>query len=251
MQSEARRGHAYVRRSEPIIFDNTARRYILTIRDLPSNEKPREKLLARGPSSLSTRELLAALLHTGTTREGVLAMSSRIMQEYGAGSIMNARNPTELARELEIPLGKAIQIVAAAELGRRFFEKNAAAAPIVRTAAEVFEYVKGMGALTKEHLRGIYLNAHYKIIHDEVISIGTIDANIVHAREVFRPALEYAAAAVILAHNHPSGETTPSATDIATTKELIAAGTVLGIDLVDHVIVTKDSFMSIPADYRL
>lgn len=251
MLSTTRQGHAYVRRTRPIIFDNTSRRYVLTIRDLPRDEKPREKMLLGGPAALSTQELLAAILHTGTTREGVLAMSNRIMKEYGQKSIMNIQNPAQLAKELSIPIGKAVQIVATAELGRRFFDKNDASAPILRTAADVFEYVKDMRTLTKEHLRGMYLNAHYKVIHDEVISIGTIDANIIHPREVFRPALEYAAAAVILVHNHPSGDVTASVTDIEVTDQLVSAGKMLGIDLIDHIVVTKDSFMSVPAQYRL
>jgi DNA repair protein RadC len=107
-----------------------------------------------------------------------------------------------------------------------------------------------MRRLSKEHLRGIYLNAHYKIIHDETISIGTIDTNIVHPREVFKPALEYCAAAVILMHNHPSGDTTPSQADIDVTRQLVAAGRLLGIDLIDHIIITDTSFASIPVDYQ-
>jgi len=176
-------------------------------------------------------------------------MSTRIMNEYGEQSVMNARNPAKLAEDADIPLGKAIQIVAVAELGRRFFHKNSAAAPTIRTAQEVFEYVQDMRELSKEHLRGIYLNAHYKVIHDETISIGTVDANIIHPREVFKPALEYSAAAVILVHNHPSGSVEPSASDREVTQQLIAAGTILGIDLIDHVIVTKEAFASISAQY--
>jgi len=114
----------------------------------------------------------------------------------------------------------------------------------------VFDYVADMRALGKEHLRGLYLNNHYKVIHDEVISIGTLDANIVHPREVFRPALEYAASAVILVHNHPSGECTPSGADIAITEQLIKAGSLIGIELIDHIVVTKERFASIPASYR-
>jgi len=107
-----------------------------------------------------------------------------------------------------------------------------------------------MRALSKEHLRGIYLNAHYKVIHDEVISIGTVDANIIHPREVFRPAVERSAVAVILVHNHPSGVVEPSDADVAITKQLIQAGKLLGVDLIDHVIVTKDKFLSIPVEYH-
>ena len=162
---------------------------------------------------------------------------------------MVATNPKKLASDLGIPIVRASQIVACSELGRRFYKKNDASAPTIRTAEEVFEYVRDMRDLPKEHLRGIYLNAHYKVIHDEIISIGTIDTNIIHPREVFRPALEYAAAAVILVHNHPSGESQPSEADIEVTKQLVSAGKLIGIDLVDHVIITKNSFKSISIEY--
>ena len=121
---------------------------------------------------------------------------------------------------------------------------------VVRTAEDVFEHAKDMRGLPKEHLRGIYLNAHYKVIHDEVISIGTVDTNIVHPREVFKPALEYSAAAVILAHNHPSGELEASPADVAVTRQLVEAGRMLGIPLIDHVIVTREGFRSVPGDYQ-
>jgi DNA repair protein RadC len=104
-----------------------------------------------------------------------------------------------------------------------------------------------MRNFTKEHLRGLYLNAHYQLVHDETISIGTVDANIVHPREVFRPALAYAAAAVILVHNHPSGNAEPSDADLAVTKQLHEAGALLGIDLIDHIVVTADTYTSIGA----
>lgn len=239
----------YVRSHGELILEETPRRYVLKIHDLPSEEKPREKLLAHGPDSLSAAELLAVIFTTGTKKEDVLTMAQRIMHEYGDKSIMNTRSPKALERDLEIPIGKAAQIVAASELGRRFFHKNEAGVSAIRTAKDVFEHVKDMRNLSKEHLRGLYLNTHYKVIHDEIISIGTVDTNMIHPREVFRPALEYAAAAVVLVHNHPSGVTEPSDADKAVTEQLIAAGRLLGIDLIDHVIVTKDEFASIPASY--
>ena len=239
----------YTISSQDMILDNTGRRYVLKIRDLPQDDKPREKLIKHGAGALNIAELLAIILNTGTKKEELMMMASRIIKEYGERSIMSQKDPRTLADNLDIPLLKATQIVACAELGRRFFQTNYAAAPVIRTAQEVFEYVKDMRDLTKEHLRGIYLNSHYKVIHDEVISIGTVDANIVHPREVFKPALEYAAAAVILVHNHPSGHADPSATDIEITEQLIRAGKLLNIDLIDHVIVTKNIFLSIPAHY--
>ena len=248
---QTKRSVSYTIQNRSSFLDNPQRRYVLRVHDLPLEEKPREKMIARGVDALSTQELLAALLHTGTTKEDILSMSSRIMKEYGEQSVMHSRDAKTLAKNLNIPIGKAIQIVASAELGRRFFEKNDASTPIIRTAADVFEHVKDMRDLPKEHLRGMYLNAHYKLIHDEIISIGTVDTNIVHPREVFKPALEYSAAAVLLVHNHPSGSLEPSESDVGITNQLIEAGKLLGIDVVDHVIVTKRAFSSIPASYQL
>lgn len=229
----------------PIVSHLGARNYTLTVRDLPSEEKPREKLTARGPEALALSELLAVIFGVGTKKEELLSMTTRIVKEYGERSIVSARDPKKLAEQLDIPAGHAMQIVASIELGRRLFERNPVGATVIRNAADVYQYASGMRDLPKEHLRGIYLNSHYKVVHDEVISIGTIDANIIHPREVFRPALEYAAAAVVLVHNHPSGALEPSDADLAVTRQLIDSGKLLGIDLVDHVIVSKEGFVSI------
>jgi DNA repair protein RadC len=239
----------YVLQDRNIILDNQGKRYYLKIRDLPEEEKPREKLLKHGLASLSISELMAIVLNTGTKKEGVLEMSNRIIKDYGEGSIMSQKNPVTLSKDFDVPIGKSLQIVACAELGRRFFQKNNSSSPVIRTAREVYEYVKDMHNLSKEHLRGIYLNAHYKVIHDEIISIGTVDSSIIHPREVFKPAIEHSAVALILVHNHPSGVTSPSEADLAITSQLIEAGKFLGVDLIDHVIVTKDSFASIPGKY--
>jgi DNA repair protein RadC len=233
-----------------LVLDNPGKRYVLTIHDLPNEDRPREKLAAAGPDALSLADLLAVVLTTGTRKEDVMSMASRLTKEYGERSIASVKDPASLAQDLDIPLVKASQIVACVEIGRRLFERNQSGAPIVRTADDVFEHAKDIRFLPKEHLRGIYLNAHYKVIHDEVISIGTVDTNIVHPREVFKPALEYSAAAVILVHNHPSGELAPSDADISVTNQLVEAGRMLGIPLIDHLVVTRDAFAGVPADYH-
>lgn len=225
--------------------DSEEKPYVLTIRDLPNEQKPREKMVRDGAALLSMPELLSVILNTGSKKEDVLAMSSRILKEYGEKSIANARDPKVLSKDLDITLGRAAQLVAIVELGRRLFERNPNGGKVIRTAKDVFNYTIGMADLPKEHLRGIYLNSHYKVIHDEVISIGTIDANIIHPREVYKPALEYSAAAVILVHNHPSGILKPSNDDIVVTKQLIEAGKLLGLELIDHVIVSRNGFKSI------
>ena len=223
---------------------------VYTIRDLPSEEKPREKLIKHGPSVLKTEELLAVLLNVGTKKEEILHMSNRVVKEYGERSLTSQCDAQALADDCDIPVTKAAQIVACVELGRRFFKRDGDCVSVIRTAKDVFEYVSDMRTLPKEHLRGMYLNAHHKVIYDEVISIGTVNANIIHPREVFKPALLYSAAAVILVHNHPSGEVASSPADIEVTKQLVAAGKLIGIALVDHVIVTKDAFQSIAVSYE-
>lgn len=220
-------------------------RYVLTVRDLPDEEKPREKLLARGPTALASKELLAILLEKGTRKEGVLEMTERIVREYGDHNVFTNTDARKLSDDLGIPLGKAMQIIVAGELARRFFAGSRNGATVIRTAKDAFEYTADMRTLKKEHLRGIYLNAHYQVVHDEIISIGTVDANIVHPREVFRPALHCSAAGVVLVHNHPSDVLEPSAEDVHVTKQIKEAGALLGIELVDHLIVSASGYTSV------
>lgn len=226
------------------------RKYMLKIRDLPSEDKPREKLLTHGPHPLSIQELVAVLLGTGTKKEGVLEMSNRIFKEYGQKLLIHHKDPKSLARDLDIPLVKALQIVAAGELGRRYFSRNGNGPAVIRTPKDVYNYLRDMRSISKEHLRGIYLNSHHMVIYDEVVSIGTVDANLIHAREVFKPAIEYGAVAIVLAHNHPSGVVKPSLADIKVTEQLVGAGKILGIHILDHVIITKDSFASVNVNYE-
>lgn len=226
------------------------RPYVLRVRDMPTEDKPREKLLKYGPNSLSVPELLAIILNTGTKNEEVLAMASRVLKEYGERALTSQTDALALAKDIGIPEMKAAQIVACSELGRRFYQKNKNGLAVVRTAKDVFNYARDMANLPKEHLRGIYLNTHYRVIHDEVLSIGTINTNLIHPREVFRPALEYGAAAVILVHNHPSGVPTPSATDIEVTEQLVAAGKIMGMHLIDHVIIGHNKYTSINVQYN-
>ncbi len=224
------------------------KQYVLRLRDLAEDDKPRERLIAGGPETLSSAELLAIVLNTGTRKEDVLEMTKRVMQEYGTTSIVTQKNPQKLHEELDIPIVKSCQIVACFELGRRFFDKKSGRKMTIRNARQVKNYLKDMAFLKKEQLRGIYLNSRYQIVHDEVISIGSLTANIVHPREVFRPALENSAAAVIIAHNHPSGSSKPSDADIVITKQIVEAGEILGIDVLDHIIITKHGFSSIPTN---
>lgn len=228
-----------------IVIGEGDTRYVLRVRDLPDADKPREKMLLLGPSNMTHAELVAILLGVGTRKEEVMAMANRIVREYGERAIVNEKNPQRLADTLDIPLSKACQIVASFELGRRAYQNKAGKPLFVRTASQAFEHLKSMSSLQKEQLRGLYLNSRYQIVHEEIISVGSLTANIVHPREVFQPALEYGAVAVIVAHNHPSGMVEPTGDDILATKQLVAAGKVLGIDLLDHLIIANDTFISL------
>ena len=135
-------------------------------------------------------------------------------------------------------------------MGRRFFQDPGLGKPeFLRTAKQVFDYLHDMRTLPKEHLRGLYLDNRFRLVHDEVISIGGLDANLVHPREVFKPALDHGASAVILAHNHPSGSAEASDADRAVTAQLVEAGRILGIHVLDHIIIARHSFACVPADY--
>jgi DNA repair protein RadC len=240
----------YLQKSQDFVVDEGDKQYVLRLRDLPTEEKPREKLAKFGASALSMGELLMVVFGTGTKKEDVRGMSERLLKEYGESAIVNQKDPRKIQETLGIPFVKACQVVACFELGRRFFKTAGGKRPVaIRTARQVFDYLKDMRELGKEHLRGLYLDSHYQLIHDELISVGSLTANIIHPREVFRPALEYAASAVILAHNHPSGVPTPSEADIAITRQIVEAGKILGIGLLDHVIVTKTKFESVGVDY--
>lgn len=227
-----------------IMGEGDAHYKITRVRDMSEMDKPREKMLAFGPGNLTHAELVAILLGVGTRKEEVMAMANRIIREYGERAIVNEKDPQRLSDTMDIPISKACQIVASFELGRRAYQSRGGKPLYVRTASQAYEHLKSMGGLQKEQLRGLYLNSRYQVVHEEIISVGSLTANIVHPREVFQPALEYGAVALIVAHNHPSGIVEPTGDDIIATKQLIAAGKVLGIDLLDHLIITDSTYIS-------
>jgi DNA repair protein RadC len=223
--------------------------YVALIRDMADEDKPREKLIAHGPEALSERELLSIILQVGTTKEDVAEISDRIIRGYG-DSVLAERNPTRLSDEAGIPIVKACQIVAVGEIGRRVYEKHETGLTVLKNAKDVYEYLTDMRNLSKECLRGLFLNSRNRLIRNEVISVGSVSESLVNPREVFRPGIESSALAVILAHNHPSGELAPSREDVRITEQLVQAGKILGIHVLDHVIITKGGFVSVPVNYQ-
>lgn len=228
-----------------LFVDRSEATYVLKLRDMPDEQRPRERMLELGPAALSMSELLAILWGVGSRREDALAMARRTLKEYGDKAIGNELDPRRLSQTADIPLNKACQLVASFELGRRFYATRSGRPVQVRNAKQAYQYVKNIGPSQKEQLRGLYLNSRYQLVHDEIISVGSLTANIVHPREVFQPALENSAVAIILAHNHPSGRLEPSMADINITEQLLAAAEILGIELLDHLIVGQNNFVSV------
>jgi DNA repair protein RadC len=202
-------------------------------------------MLRHGPKGLTLAELVAVLLGVGTRREDVLAMAHRVLKEYGERTLLSETQPERLAEVLQIPVSKACQLVASFEIGRRFYESRGGKPVVVRTAQQAYKYLRSMADMQKEQLRALYLNSRYQLIHEEIVSVGSLTANIVHPREVFQPAIEYGAVAVIVAHNHPSGSLEATQADIEVTSQLMRGGRLLGIELLDHLIITQDTFISI------
>jgi DNA repair protein RadC len=219
--------------------------YTIKIKDLKIEERPREKLIYRGLENLNTNELLAIILSTGTRKEEVMSMASRLIKDYGEKSLIKQTNPQILAKEFSLPINKACQLIACLEIGRRLFIKSQADKPIIRSSEDAFNYLSDMGKLSKEQLRGLYLNTNYQLIQDELISLGTLNANLVSPREIFKTAIYYNSAAIIIAHNHPSGQIKASLSDLKATKEIKKAGEILGIQLLDHLIIADNKFISI------
>lgn len=212
------------------------------IKDLPRIERPREKLARYGPGKLTDAELLAILLRTGTEGVNVVELARRILRRFPAGKLSEA-GFAELKGTFGLGAAKAAEILACFELGRR--QLKGKKAMLIMDPQDVFEALKDIRNHRKEHFVVFYLDIRNQEIAREVISVGTLDASLVHPREVFEPAVRQAAAHVIVAHNHPSGDPEPSDADIEITKRLKAAGRIMGIALLDHVVVSSGGWRSL------
>lgn len=216
----------------------------LMMKELPETERPREKMLAKGAKALSNAELLAILLRTGTKNMPVNRLAEQLLVKYelsGLGSI----SPQELSKTAGIGLVKAVTVVAAIELGCRLSRKEPEERPVIRNPRDAADLMMPeLRYQTKEHFVALLLSTKNHVIARAIISVGSLNASIVHPRELFREAISYSAASVVLVHNHPSGDPTPSREDIALTKQLVEAGTVLNISVLDHVIIGDGKYVS-------
>ncbi len=209
-------------------------------------ELPRERLWSVGPSVLVTEELVAVLLGTGRAGQDVLAVARTLLQS-GAGSLrrLAARPPAELQQVAGVGPAKAARLVAALELGSRLARELRPQLPRVRSPEDVLQIVSpALRDLAVEEFHVLALDTQSQVLRDVTVTRGLLDSSLVHPREVFRAAIAEAAAGVILVHNHPSGDPTPSAEDRSVTRQLVAAGQLLDLPVYDHVIVAGDRWVS-------
>lgn len=213
------------------------------IKNLPRHLRPREKLIDKGPENLKDKELLAILLRTGRQGRSALDLSALILKKYPTDKLLTA-GLDDLQTICGIGSDKAVTILAAFELAKRATAKFDNTLPIIDSPQKAVDQLTHIRSKAKEYFMCLYLNARNQLIHKETISIGTLDASLVHPREVFAPAITHHATAIILAHNHPSGSLEKSAQDQQVTTRLMQAGELLGIEIIDHLIVTSTDFVS-------
>ena len=216
------------------------RKKILGIADV---DVPWVKLKDRGVEALRNDELFAVILKTGYGEQNVLEVSNNIMQKYPLSSLMKMQRP-DLVRIRGISAGKADILLASFELARRGLNQGMGIAPSITCPGDGAELVSDIKDKKKEYFVALYLNARNQVICREDVSVGSLNASLVHPREVFAPAIGSSAASVILAHNHPSGDPTPSREDIELTRRIVQAGDIMGIEVLDHLVIGSERFLS-------
>jgi len=215
----------------------------MKIKDLPEQNRPRERFLKQGPEALSDAELFAILLRTGSRGENVIDMSNRLIAEYGLDKLFDC-SLKELQQIKGIGPSKAMQILTIAEIQKRI---NQSKNPIkkISCAEDVFKlFYDRLKDKKEEHFYVLMLDTKNNIMGEQLISKGILDASIIHPREVFRPAIKNSASKIILVHNHPSGDPNPSGEDLEITEKLIKAGEEIDVKVLDHVIIGKEKFWS-------
>ncbi|AOR22670.1 RadC family protein [Clostridium taeniosporum] len=222
-------------------------KYSLKIKDIPKNERPKEKLLSYGADTLNNSELLAIILRTGTKGENVLQLSNRLLSEFqGLDGILEA-SLDDITSIKGIKEGKASQILALAELFKRFRTFKSADKDVKITSPnDLVLLINGeMSSLKQEVLKVIFLNTKNIVTGTKDVFKGSLNTSIVHPREIFKEAIKKSSAKIIISHNHPSGDPTPSKEDINITFRIKECGKIMGIELLDHIIIGKNKFISL------
>jgi DNA repair protein RadC len=217
------------------------------ITDWPENERPREKLLNKGSDALSSAELIAILLGTGTGKTTAVDLGKLLIKKFGSIEQMSQASLQELTEIQGIGPAKALTLMAAFQLSRNM-QKEVAEKDFIyfKQPSDVAKiFIPMFGHEKREMFAIALMDTAGKYMWSEKITIGTLNASLVHAREIFKPAIKHSAASIILVHNHPSGQLTPSAEDLKITKQIVEAGKLLDINVHDHLIVTQDSYISL------
>ena len=212
----------------------------MKIKDIPQQNRPRERFLKHGPKALSDAELFAILLRTGSINENVIDMSNRLIAEYGLDKLFDC-SLKELQEIKGIGPTKAMQILVMAELGKRIKLSKNENNKRITSAKDVFDLFHER-LKDEKHFIVLHLNTKNNIIGEELISKGTLDAAIIEPREVFKSAIRNSASKIIILHNHPSGDPTPSKADIEITEKLVDAGELMNIMVLDHVIIGREEY---------
>jgi len=211
------------------------------LHDLPKQDRPREKLIKYGPNKLSNHELLAIILGSGRKGKNVLELAKEVLRKINKEELLTTYVLT-LKKQAGIGLVKACQLISCFELGKRFLKEKKST--LIMKPEDIWREMKEIRGNKKEYLVIFYLDVRNQVIRKEIISIGSLNSSLIHPREVFEPAVSHLAAQIIISHNHPSGDPSPSEEDIEVTKRLIQVGEILGIEIIDHVIVTEKEFFS-------
>jgi len=213
------------------------------IKDLPKIERPREKLIAKGPQNLKDEELLAILLRTGIEGKNVLEIARQILRKYSKKRILKMKYE-DLIKIKGINSAKACTILAAQELVKRALKVRDETFPMIKSTKDVIAQAGYLREKTREHLMVLYLNARDELLFKKHVFTGTLNASIVHPREIFKEAFNRNASSIILVHNHPSGDPQPSEADIRITKNVKEAGNILGVEVKNHIIIGKNKVFS-------
>ena len=216
------------------------------ITDLPSGERPRERLLHVGASAVSTIELLAIILRVGTGGENVMRVAQRLLVKFGGLGGLARASTSELCAEKGLGEAKVAQLKAAFELGRRLLVESPDERPTITSPADAANLLLGeMGLLEQESMRVILLDTRNRVQAIQTVYQGSLNTTMVRVSELFREAVRANCAAIIVAHNHPSGDPSPSPEDVAITKDIVAAGKLLNIDVLDHLVIGRQHFVSL------
>jgi DNA repair protein RadC len=230
-----------LRRDKRVVRGYTVRvSRVLRIKDQPASERPRERLAAKGPGALTDAELIAILLRTGLQGANAVEIGAQLLRKFGSLQALARASVDDLCQVKGIGRDKAVTLLAAFTLARKMAEELQRESPVLDNPEAVVSLLKGQNLIKDvETLQVLLLNTRRRLIRVEEITDGTVDTLLVHPREVFKAAISANASAIVLAHNHPSGDPTPSEADIKVTRDLIRAGQLLKIDVLDHLILGR------------